>query len=425
MESTTCVIAGGGPAGIMLGLLLSRAGIAVTVLEKHADFLRDFRGDTVHASTIELLDELGLGNAFRKLPQTRLQNFQLPLPDGSTFLLGDFSTLKPPYNYVALIPQWDFLDFLVGVARREPSFAIRMNTEVTGLRLDGERVSGVHYREQDGMEGDIVADLVVACDGRHSILRDQAGLVPHEFNVPFDTWWFRLPRYPAEMGEVAAVVPQFGDRDVMLTLTREDFYQIAYFAEKGADARLRAEGIERFRQRIASMRPDFADRLDTLTSMDDLHLLDVRLNRLKTWHRIGLLCIGDAAHAMSPAGGVGINLAIQDAVAAATRLAVPLREVRLTDADLATVRRRRWMPTVVIQRLQRILHRVLFVPAFEGRRRGPPSLIVLLARYVPGFTALPARLVAFGPRPEHAPDFAQRAQTEPPPEKKTGAAAPV
>lgn len=409
----------------MLGLLLARAGIAVTVLEKHADFLRDFRGDTVHASTIELLDELGLGNAFRKMTQTRLQNFQLPQPDGSTLLLGDFSKLKPPYNYVALIPQWDFLDFLVGAAKREPSFNLRMNTEVTGLRFDGDRVSGVHYRERSGAEGGIAADLVVACDGRHSLVRDCAGFIPHEFKVPFDTWWFRLPRHPDEMGEIAAVVPQFGEQDVMLTLTRETFYQVAYFAPKGADARLRAEGIERFRERIARMRPDFADRLDALSSMDDLHLLDVRLNRLQTWHRAGLLSIGDAAHAMSPAGGVGINLAIQDAVAAATLLAEPLREGRLTDADLASVRQRRWMPMAVIQFMQRVLQRVLFVPAFEGRRPGPPRLLVLLARYVPGFTALPARMVAFGPRPEHAPDFARRPQTEPPPEKKTEAEASV
>ena len=412
MERTTCLIAGGGPAGIMLGLLLARAGIAVTVLEKHADFLRDFRGDTVHASTIELLDELGLGNAFRKLDQTRLQNFQLPLPDGSTILLGDFTTLKPPYDYVAMIPQWDFLNFLVAAAKREPSFTIRMNTEVMDLVTTDGTITGVTYRERSGAEGTITADLVVACDGRGSIVRQKAGLVPHEFKVPFDTWWFRLPRPPSELGATATLIPQFRGREIMLSLTRETFYQVAYFAEKGADARLRSEGIERFRQRIAGLRPDFADRVDTLQSMDDIHMLDVRLNRLETWHRPGLLCIGDAAHAMSPAGGVGINLAIQDAVAAAARLAEPLRSGKVTPEVLASVRQRRWRPTVIMQFAQRVLHRALFVPAFSGKRAGPPKIVLFAARYIPGFTALPARLIAFGPRPEHAPDFARRPQSE-------------
>lgn len=412
MERTTCLIAGGGPAGIMLGLLLARAGIAVTVLEKHSDFLRDFRGDTVHASTIELLDELGLGNAFRRLDQTRLQNFRLPLPKGETVLLGDFSTLKPPYDYVAMIPQWDFLNFLSAAAQHEPGFTLRVNTEVTDLVTMHGVVTGVTYRQRDGVEGSIGADLVVACDGRQSIIRQQAGLVPREFKVPFDTWWFRLPRPPSEMGAIATLIPQFRGREIMLSLTRETFYQVAYFAEKGADARLRSEGIERFRERVANLRPDFADRVDALQSMDDVHLLDVRLNRLETWHRPGLLCIGDAAHAMSPAGGVGINLAIQDAVAAATRLAEPLRTGQVTDEVLASVRKRRWRPTVIIQFAQRILHRALFVPVLAGRRAGPPRLLVFLARYVPGFTALPARLIAFGPRPEHAPDFARHPQTE-------------
>ena len=201
----------------------------------------------------------------------------------------------------------------------------------------------------------------------------------------------------------------------MLSLTRESFYQVAYFTDKGADARLRAEGVESFRKRVTFLRPDFADRVDAIKSMDDLHMLDVRLNRLETWHKPGVLCIGDAAHAMSPAGGVGINLAIQDAVAAAERLAGPLRAGKLTAVDLASVRQRRWLPTVVIQAAQRTLHRILFVPVLEGRRSGPPALALFLARYVPGFTYLPARLIAFGPRPEHAPDFARRPQTEPTP----------
>lgn len=415
MERTTCLIAGGGPAGVMLGLLLARAGVKVLVLEKHADFLRDFRGDTVHASTIELLDELGLGNAFRKLDQTRLQNFQFPLPDGTTLLIGDFTLLKPPYDYVAMLPQWDFLNFLVRAAEMEPSFEIRMETAVTDLIHEGETVVGVRTRHRDGTENEVRADLVVACDGRHSTVRQKAGMVPREFPVPFDTWWFRLPRWPSEMGKVATLIPQFRGREIMLSLTRETFYQVAYFAEKGADARIRSEGIERFRQRVAAIRPDFADRVDALKTIDDLHMLDVKLNRLETWHAPGLLCIGDAAHAMSPAGGVGINLAIQDAVAAATILAKPLLAGGVDDADLAAVRKRRWFPTIVIQRAQRILHRVLFVATFEGRRSEPPAIVLFLARHVPGFAGLPARLIAFGPRPEHAPDFARRPQTDPAP----------
>lgn len=415
MDTTTCLIAGGGPAGIMLGLLLSRAGVAVTVLEKHADFLRDFRGDTVHASTVRLLDELGLGNAFRQLPQSRLGAFALPVAGGGTVELGDFASLEPPYNYIAMIPQWDFLNFLVAAARTEPSFSIRMNTEVTGLIREKDRVAGVHYRTRDGEIGEIRADLTVACDGRGSTIRAAAGLVPEEFPVPFDVWWFRLPRYPDEGGPVATVSPSFVGKEIMLAITREDFYQIAYFAPKGEDARLRAEGIESFRTRIARLRPDFADRLQSLVSMDSVYVLDVRLNRLHQWHQPGLLLIGDAAHAMSPAGGVGVNLAIQDAVAAAALLAEPLKAGRLGGADLAAVRKRRWMPTLVIQTVQRFLHRAIFTAAFEGRRSGPPGAVIWLLQHVPGLDGLPARLIAFGPRPEHAPDFARRPQTEPMP----------
>ncbi|MFD1214687.1 FAD-dependent oxidoreductase, partial [Arthrobacter sp. GCM10027362] len=370
---TTCVVAGGGPAGMMLGLLLARAGIAVTVLEKHGDFLRDFRGDTVHASTIRLLDELGLGEQFRRLPQSRLDSFAVPGPGGGVVRIGDFSRLRPPYNYVAMIPQWDFLNFLAEAAGREPSFNLRMNTEATGLLFDNGRVAGVSYRstELDGGTGELRADLTVACDGRHSVLRSAAGLRTREYPVPFDVWWFRLPRHPEEPGPVAGIVPAFRDREALVTLFRKDFFQIAYLTDKGSDARLRAEGVERFRQRVAALRPDFADRVDAIRSMDDVHVLDVRLNRLRRWYRDGLLCIGDAAHAMSPAGGVGINLAIQDAVAAAALLAGPLRAGRVTERQLARVQRRRTLPTWLIQAFQRLFQGV----AFGRRSRGPGSLV--------------------------------------------------
>jgi len=406
---TTCVVAGGGPAGMVLGLLLARAGVRVVVLEKHADFLRDFRGDTVHASTIRLLDELGLGERFAALPQNRLQDLQLPQPDGSLLTLGDFGRLRPPYDHVAMVPQWDLLDLLAEAGRQEPTCTLRMSTAAVDLLREGRRVVGVRTRTADGVEEELRADLVVAADGRGSVLRRAAGLVPRQYPVPFDTWWFRLPRTEAEQGEQASLVPSRAGQEILLSFPRTDYFQVAYFNRKGLDAQLRAEGIERFRERVARLRPGFADRLDALTSTDDLHHLDVRLDRLRRWHRPGLLLIGDAAHAMSPAGGVGINLAVQDAVAAATLLAGPLKERRLLESHLAAVQRRRGWPTVLVQLAQRGLHRLVFRPALAGRHPRVFRVASALARRVPALTALPARLVAFGPRPEHAPAFARRA----------------
>ncbi|MCG2620591.1 FAD-dependent oxidoreductase [Arthrobacter sp. I2-34] len=408
-DRTTCVVVGGGPAGMMLGLLLARAGIAVTVLEKHGDFLRDFRGDTVHPSTIRVLDELGLGEQFRGLPQSQLDSFGIPGPNGSVVRIGDFGRLPPPYNYVAMIPQWDFLNFLAEAAGREPSFSLRMNTEATGLLFDNGRVAGVSYRSTgpDGGTGELRAHLTVACDGRHSVLRSVAGLRSREYPVPFDVWWFRLPRHPEEPGPLAGIVPAFRGREALVTLFRKDFFQIAYLTDKGSDARLRAEGVESFRRRVAAVRPDFADRTDAIRSMDDVHVLDVRLDRLRRWYRDGLLCIGDAAHAMSPAGGVGINLAIQDAVAAAAILAGPLRTGPVPVRKLAKVQWRRTMPTVLIQAFQRLFQGA----AFGSRSRGPGRMVRTVAfavRRVPALRMLPARMIGFGPLPEHAPQFARR-----------------
>ncbi len=398
---------------MMLGLLLARAGVKVTVLEKHGDFLRDFRGDTVHASTVRLIDELGLGSRFRELPQSRLNNVALPIPGAGLVTVGDFASLKPPYNYIAMMPQWDFLNFLATEAAREPTFTLLMEHEATSLMFDGGRVTGVRYRTADGSEKALAADLVVATDGRHSVLRRAAGLQPKEYPVPFDTWWFKLPRHPSEEGAVAGIVPAFRDREAMIALFRDDYYQMGYLGPKGEDARIRAEGVERFRERVAGLRPDLADRVDSIRSLADLHWLDVRLDRLRRWYVDGLLCIGDAAHAMSPAGGVGINLAVQDAVAAAARLAPGLLRGRVPVKDLAAVQRRRRMPTVVLQTVQRVMHQAVFVPLFAGKRTGVPPILLFVVRHAPAARRLLPRLIAIGPRPEHAPAFARRPERPP------------
>lgn len=422
-ESTTCLIAGGGPAGIMLGLLLARAGVEVTVLEKHGDFLRDFRGDTVHASTLHLLAELGLADRFERIPHSRLADYRLPVDHERSVLLGDFSRLPKPYDYIAMAPQWDLLSMLAAAASEEATFTLRMNTEALEPIIEGDRVVGVrarcrddHDHENDHAAGhavdhecEIRADLTVACDGRNSVLRDRAGLVPRQHEVPYDVWWFRLSRNEREMAQPPTLLPSFARPDVLLAMTREDYHQLAFLAPKGSEERIRAEGIEAFRRRIARLRPDFADRLDELTSMDEIPLLKVQLNRLHRWHRPGLLCIGDAAHAMSPSGGVGVNLAIQDAVAAARYLAGPLLAGTVSDDDLDRVRRRRLWPTVLLQTGQRLLHKTIYEPVFAGRFGG--FELVLTALRVAPWLARPAgRLIAIGPRPEHAPDFARRAR---------------
>jgi 2-polyprenyl-6-methoxyphenol hydroxylase-like FAD-dependent oxidoreductase len=403
---TTCVVVGGGPAGMVLGLLLARAGVEVTVLEKHSDFLRDFRGDTVHPSTMQLLDELGLGDRFARLPQSQLREVAFPLGDGRRIVVADLGRLKVRYPYVAMVPQWDLLNLLAQAAAEEPSFTLRMRTEVTELVREAGRVQGVRYRTGDGGTGEIRADLTVACDGRWSIARQQADLRPKEFPVPIDAWWFRLPRRPGD--HVSALMPQAARGRFAVVIPRPEHLQIAYIGRKGADPRLRAEGIESFRRNIVELMPWVADRVDELRSMDDVKFLDVRLNRLTRWHVDGLLCIGDAAHAMSPVGGVGINLAVQDAVAAATLVAGPLLAGSVTPAALGRVRARRLLPTILVQSLQRLMHRAVVGPIVEGRRMGPPGPVVNLVNRLPWLSYIPAYLIGVGLRPEHAPDYARR-----------------
>jgi len=417
-ERTTCVVVGGGPAGMVLGLLLARAGVEVTVLEKHGDFLRDFRGDTVHPSTMQLLDELGLGERFAELPQSRLTEVAFPIGGGRRVVVGDLSRLKVRYPYIAMVPQWDLLNLLAEAGAAEPSFTLRMRTEVTGLVRESGRVQGVVYRTADGATGEIRAALTVACDGRSSIARRQADLRPREFPVPIDAWWFRLPRKPED--NPSALMPHAGPGRFAVVIPRPDFHQIAYIARKGTDPQLRARGIEHFRRDVAELIPWLADRVDALTSMDDVKHLDVRLNRLNRWHVDGLLCIGDAAHAMSPVGGVGINLAVQDAVAAATLLAGPLRRGVVTPAALAKVRSRRLLPTILVQSLQRLMHRVVVVPIINGRRTGPPRPALAILRRVPQASYIPAYLIGVGLHPEHAPAFARRPQAGRPANGRSG-----
>jgi 2-polyprenyl-6-methoxyphenol hydroxylase-like FAD-dependent oxidoreductase len=377
------------------------------VLEKHGDFLRDFRGDTVHPSTLQLLDELGLGEQFAQLRQSRLDMVAFTVDEDHSVVMADFRRLPVPHPYIAMVPQWDLLNLLAEAGRDEPSFSLRMLTEMTDLVWESGRVQGVRYRTQDGASGEIRAELTVACDGRWSVARRQAQLRPKEFPVPIDVWWFRLPRTPKD--RPSALTPRAGRGRFALVIPRDRYLQLAYIARKGTDQELRARGIDRFRQDIAELMPDLADRVDALASMDDVKHLDVRLNRLDRWHVDGLLCIGDAAHAMSPVGGVGINLAVQDAVAAATLLAEPLqRRGTVTPKELAAVRARRILPTILVQALQRLMHRGLVAPIVDGRRMGPPKPVLALMRRVPQVSFGPAYLIGVGLRPEHAPDFARR-----------------
>lgn len=403
---TGCAVVGGGPAGMMLGLILARCGVEVTVLEKHADFLRDFRGDTVHPSTLTLLDELGLFERFDAIPHSRLDRVELPV-GGQLVTTVDFGRLHQPHPYVAMVPQWDFLNLLAAAGAEEPNFTLRLSTPVTGLlRDDAGRIVGVRHTGPDG-DGELRAELTVAADGRSSILRAAAGLVPTQWPVPFDVLWFRLPRDGA--GDYS-LLPRTMPGRAIIMIPRVGYFQIAYLIPKGSADGLRARGLDEFKRELAVLAPECST--DGLTDWADVHLLNVELNRLPRWHRDGLLCIGDAAHAMSPAGGVGVNVAIQDAVAAARLLYRPLREHRVTDADLAAVQRRRTPATVATQLFQRVLHRVLLAPVLSGFDVSKPGPVITvgaaLLRRVPALSGLPARLIGTGLRAERLPEPARR-----------------
>ena len=393
--STRCCVAGGGPVGMMLGLLLARAGVDVVVLEKHADFLRDFRGDTIHPSTLEVMHELGLLEAFLALPYTQVRELA-GIIGGERIPIADFGHLPVRCPFIALMPQWDFLDFLAGHARRYPGFALRMSTGVVGLIDDGGRVVGVSATAPDGPL-EVRADLVVGADGRDSTVRAAAGLRVETLGAPMDVLWFRLPRKPGDAGQLLGRVEA---GRIFIMLDRGDYWQCGFVIAKGTLDEIRARGLAAFRDEVARLADARADA-SALRDWEDVKLLTVRVDRLARWFRPGVLCLGDAAHAMSPVGGVGINLAIQDAVAAANLLAAPLREGRVSAEDLARVQRRREWPTRVTQRVQvlvqnRIVRRVL------QRRRPlrPPPAVRLLARF-PRLRRLPGRLIGLGVRPEH------------------------
>jgi 2-polyprenyl-6-methoxyphenol hydroxylase-like FAD-dependent oxidoreductase len=391
---TTCCIAGGGPAGVMLGFLLARAGVEVTVLEKHADFFRDFRGDTVHPSTLELMGELGLLDDFLKLPHQELHRLKIAIGD-QEYDGPDFSHLPTRCQFIALMPQWDFLNFLSGPGKRYPAFHLLMKTEVTGLIEEGGRVAGVRAKTDQG-DLEIRADLVVGADGRHSTVRERAGLQVDDFGVPIDVLWFRLSK---SADEPSPVLGRVRNGKLLVTIDRGDYFQCGLIIPKGAFEEIQRQGLEAFRAGILSAAPFLADTVYELQDWDQVKLLTVQINRLRRWYRPGLLCIGDAAHAMSPAGGVGINLAVQDAVATANLLAARLKQGTLTEDDLRRVQERREMPVRRIQAGQVFVHRRMFGPG--GQPFAFPWIVrKLIGLLAPVLRRVGARVVGVGFRPE-------------------------
>lgn len=382
---------------MMLGYLLGRAGIAVVVLEKHADFFRDFRGDTVHPSTLQVMDELGLIDGFLKLPHQRLQKMD-GLFGGTPVRIADLSRLRTKYPFIAFMPQWDFLNFLREAGRRFASLEVMMSTEAVDLIRRGETIAGVRAKTPDGLI-DIEADLTIACDGRHSTVRERAGLAVEEIGAPMDVLWFRAGRNAEETENVFARVEP---GKMMITFDRGDYWQCAYVIAKGQHQAVKARGLQALLDDVVRMAPVLKAGIADVKSFDDVKLLTVAINRLPRWTQPGLLCIGDAAHAMSPVGGVGVNLAVQDAVATANLLADQLQRGCPSEDKLDAVRRRREFPVKMTQRMQVLVQNNIISGALRsGDRPLKVPLIVRLITALPWLQGIPARLLALGVRPEH------------------------
>ncbi|NOT71897.1 MAG: FAD-dependent oxidoreductase [Hyphomicrobium sp.] len=389
-------IAGGGPAGLMLGVLLARAGIRVMVLEKHGDFLRDFRGDTIHPSTMQVLHELGWLDEFLTLPHVEIRQMRAQFGD-TLIQLADLSHLPVKAPFIAMMPQWDFLNFLAAKGKTYPGFKLVMNAEARGLIVEDDRVTGITAQTANGPMN-VRAELVVAADGRTSTLRKAANLESENFGAPMDVLWFSLPR---AAGDPDGAQARFDGGRIFVMFNRGDYWQCAFVIQKGAEQVVRAQGLAAFKRTVAALVPFGASRVEAIASLDDVKLLSVQVDRLIKWSRPGLLCIGDAAHAMSPLGGVGINLAIQDAVATSNLLAAPLRDGTLMDGDLEAVQKRRDFPTRATQRLQVVMQNTIIAPTLSAKGQIKPPLAIRLMTSVPLLSRIPARILGLGFRPEH------------------------
>src|SRR2546421_1782056 len=390
-----CLVVGGGPAGMMTGYLLARAGVDVLVLEKHADFNRDFRGDTIHPSTLELLHELGLLEEFLKLPHQELREIR-GVFNGHAVPIADFSRLPTRCKFIAFMPQWNFLNFLAAQAKQFPTFALHMQHEVVDLIIEGDRVAGVRVKTPDG-ERDFRADLVIGADGRNAITHTRSGFEIQELGVPIDVLWMHISKRD---GDPEQLFGFFRHGKLLVLINRETYYQAGFVIPKGGIEEIKQRGLRALHRDIVGLAPFLRDRIAELDDWSKIKLLTVQINRLRKWCREGLLCIGDSAHAMSPAGGVGINLALQDAVATANLLAAKLKAGPVSVADLEQVQKRREWPTRVIQAMQTFIHRNV-VTGRESKRGDSLPILLRLFQWFPALRLFPARFIGIGPRPEH------------------------